>query len=75
LSWEMDMLSMTSIEVLPLNSASELPVMVDVLMDFEKVRTTCAFSPTLVVPLEGAMVTVGAVWSTVLAVVNVPNFG
>src|ERR1019366_7470699 len=75
LSWEMDMVSTTSTGVLPLNTASELVVMVDALTDFENVRTICVFNPTLVVPLDGVMVTVGGVWSTVLAVVNVPNLG
>ena len=58
-----------------MNTASEFAVMVDVLMDFEKFRTICAFSPTLLAPLAGVMVTVGAVVSTVFAVVNVPNLG
>ncbi len=45
--------------------------MVAGLIDFEKVNTTWVFSPTFVAPLAGEMVTVGAVWSTVFAVVNV----
>jgi hypothetical protein len=44
--------------------------MVDGLIDFEKVNTTWVLSPTLVVPFAGVIVTVGAVWSAVLAVVK-----
>src|SRR5664279_835503 len=59
----------------PLNRFTVLLLMVVGLMDFENVRTICVFNPTLVVPLDGMMATVGGVWSTVLAVVNVPNLG
>jgi len=50
-----------------------LALIVAGLMDFENVSTTCEFRPTLAVPLFGVMVTVGGVWSTVPAVVNVPG--
>src|SRR5271157_5943337 len=56
----------------PLNSNTVFVVMVYGLIDFEKVNTTWVFSPTLVVPLAGEMVTVGGVLSTVFAVVNAP---
>lgn len=44
------------------------------LMDFENVSTTCEFSPALLVPLVGEMVTVGGVVSAVFAVVNVYQY-
>lgn len=56
----------------PLNSVSELVEIVEGLIDFENVSTTCVFSPTLVAPFAGVIVTVGGVVSTVFAVVNVP---
>ena len=56
----------------PFNMLTLLPLIVDGLMDFEKVRTTCAFMPTLVVPFDGVIVTVGAVVSAVLVVVKEP---
>ena len=54
----------------PFHIFTELELIVVGLMDFENVSTTCVFNPTLVAPLDGVMVTVGAVWSTVFAVVN-----
>ena len=56
----------------PLNRLTELLLMVVGLMDFEKVSTTCVLSPRFVVPLEGVMVTVGGVESTVVAVAKDP---
>src|ERR1019366_2044599 len=56
----------------PLSRLTVLLLMVVGLIDFEKVNTTCVLSPRFVVPLEGVMVTVGGVWSTVFAVVNEP---
>src|SRR5580693_124323 len=59
-------------ELSPLNSVSVLAVMVEGLIDFENVNTTCVLSPTFVAPLAGEIVTVGGVASMVFAVVNEP---
>src|ERR1700719_4203170 len=57
----------------PLSRLTLAAVIVDGLMDFENVSTTCVFRPALVVPFVGVMVTVGGVVSAVFVVVNVPQ--
>ena len=56
----------------PFSRFTLLALIVAGLMDFENVSTTCVFNPALVLPLVGVILTVGAVVSSVFAVVKLP---